>query len=222
MLSNIVYRYSSRSTKLYVNLIEKYNCTNQCLFCGRPQNDLPLGEGNIYEPGFSLFLEKLPSFDKIIHSIESELKNSDEYLSFVGLGEPLLNLQIVLDVIRTVKQRFDIKTNINTNGAAGMLYDNPVKQLENAGLDRISISLNAINESEYNYLCTPKLNNSFDYITAFIKECNKSSIDTYISFILGYQNNDFKVRTQQEYLEFALTLGLTEQQINWREYHSIL
>ena len=221
MNTNIVYRYGSRSSKLYVNLIEKYNCTNHCLFCGRPSNHLPLEENNIYEPGISLYLSKLPLFDEIMNSIESELRPSDEYLSFVGLGEPLLNLPVVVDVIREVNQRFNIKTNVNTNGTAEMMYKNSVKQLKNAGLNRISISLNAINEKEYNILCRPKLDNTFNYVVNFIEECNKSTIDTCVSFITGYSNSNVIHRTKQEYLDFILSLGLTEQQVNWRLYHSI-
>lgn len=201
---------------LYVNLIENYSCTNDCLFCSRPRKKEDIGKHNIYEKkaGSFLYLPKSPSVEEVISSIGSEIKEDDKEIAIIGLGEPLIYFQKVIEIIRKVKEKYNIKLRVDTNGLVKCLYDNAAEKLEKARLDEIRISLNAINQEEYDLLCRPRLKNAFPKLIEFIKECNKSKIQTYISFIVGFD----KKRTEQEYKDFALSLGITHKNLILRKY----
>lgn len=200
---------------LYVNLIAKYSCTNDCLFCSRPRKK-DIGKQNIYEKkaGSFLYLPESPSVEEIIKSIDSEIKEDDKEIAIIGLGEPLLYLPKVVEIIKKVKEKYSIKTRVDTNGLVKCMYDNPTKKLESAGLDKIRISLNAVNEKEYNQLCRPRFSDAFTKLIDFIRECNNSTIDTYVSFVVGFDGK----RTEQEYKEFALFLGIKPNNIIFRKY----
>jgi wyosine [tRNA(Phe)-imidazoG37] synthetase (radical SAM superfamily) len=98
------------------------------------------------------------------------------------------------------------------------MYENPVSQLEQAGLDEIRISLNAVDEQEYNQLCRPKFKDAFQNLVSFVKECASSSIETYVSFVIGFQRDGVKTRTREEYAQFAKSLGVKEENIIHRDY----
>ena len=201
---------------LYVNLIENYNCVNDCLFCSRPRTEADIGKPNIYERKARSFLHlgKTPTIKQIMDSIESEIRDDDQELAIIGLGEPLIYLPKVAEVVRRAKEKYDVKTRVDTNGLVKCIYENPTELLEKSGLDEIRISLNAVNEQEYNQLCRPRFSDAFAKLIEFIKECNNTSIDTYVSFVIGFDNK----RTKQEYKEFALSLRIKPKNIIFRNY----
>jgi MoaA/NifB/PqqE/SkfB family radical SAM enzyme len=123
-----------------------------------------------------------------------------------------------LKIIKAIKARYRIKTRIDTNGIVKCMYAEPVKELEQAGLNEIRISLNAINEKEYNLLCKPKFDNVFPNLLKFIKECTNSRINTYVSFVVGFENKNIPRRTKEEFEKFALSLGVKKHNIIFREY----
>ncbi|MCP4177967.1 MAG: radical SAM protein [bacterium] len=217
MSGSITYR-AGRSGVLYVNVIEKYDCQNKCIFCGRPHDRKEAHFDNIYEHGFSLYNSKSPSTEDVVDSIEKNIHSDDKYISFVGLGEPLLYLPKIIKITKTIKEEFNIKVNVNTNGLIGAVYPNAVKELEIAGLDRISISLNASDKDEYNKLCKPNVQNAYQHLLQFIEMCRKSKIETIISFILEYESETAKTQAKESYLKFAEQLGFTEDDIHWRYY----
>ncbi len=219
----IAYRFESSVSPgkiLYVNLIANYSCINDCLFCARPRGKEEIGKPNIYErgAGASLFLAKSPSVDQIMDSIKAGVRNDDSELAFVGLGEPLIYLPKVIKVIKQAKERYNLRTRIDTNGLAGCMFDNPVGKLEEARLDEIRISLNAINKQEYNKLCRPSFDNAYPSLVNFVKECVNSAIDTRVSFVLGFEHEGIRERTKEEYLEYAQSLGVKPKDIIFRYY----
>jgi len=216
MTGKIAYRYATPvhpAEILYVNVVANYSCFNDCLFCSRPGS---AGERNLYEMeiGGSLFLPQRPTVEDILSSISSEIKSSDEELAIVGLGEPLTYLPVVLEVIEGVKGQYDIRTRVNTNGSAKCLHENPVRRLEEAGLDEVRISLNATSEREYNRLCRPRLIGTYQNLLDFVRECVGSSIDTHVSFVTGFQQRE----SNQEFAEFAGTLGVDPEHVIFREF----
>lgn len=223
MKGRIAYRFETPvypGNILYVNLVDNYRCVNDCLFCSRPRNQEEVGKPNIYErkAGSFLFLPKAPSIDEIMNSIDTEIRENDAELAIIGLGEPLIYLPKVIEVIRQVKSKYNIKTRVDTNGLVKCMHQNPVSQLEQAGLDEIRISLNAVNEQEYNQLCRPKFENAFENLVGFVKECVGSSMDTYVSFVVGFNREGLKRRTKEEYAQFAKSLGVKEENIILRDY----
>ena len=222
MEEKIVYRFETPvypGNILYVNLIENYNCINDCLFCSRPRTRADIGKPNIYEKkaGSFLYLDRSPTIEQIMTSIDSEIRDDDKEVAIIGLGEPLIYLPKVAEVIRRVKERYDIKTRVDTNGLVKCMYKNPTELLEQAGLDEIRISINAVNEQEYNQLCRPKVKNAFPNLLSFIKECVASKIRTYVSFVTGF-NQKYFIHSQEELTDFAVSLGVQKQNILFREY----
>ncbi|MBU2561812.1 MAG: radical SAM protein [Nanoarchaeota archaeon] len=223
MKGKIVYRFETPvypANILYVNLIASYSCVNDCLFCSRPRDEKQIGKPNIYErkAGSFLFLPQNPSIDKVMGSIESEIRQDDSELAIIGLGEPLIYLPKVVEVIRRVKERYGIRTRVDTNGLVKCMYDDPADRLREAGLDEIRISLNAINEPEYEMLCQPKLTNAFPNLIGFVRECVDSGIDTYVSFVVGFERERIRKRTKEEYARFAESLGIRPDHIILRVY----
>lgn len=219
----ITYRFpysQSRSSTLYINLIANYACTNECLFCGRPKSPDERGKPNIFEQaiGESLYLPRSPSLEEVMDAIAKDIKSEDKEIAFVGLGEPLLYLDTVLDALRCIKSSYDVSTRVDTNGHVRIRHPDAAKQLADAGLDKICISVNAINEEEYNQLCRPIDKNAYQAMLAFLRECISEGIETKASFISGFFAEGIKVRSNLEYLDFARSLGLRGNDVLLRQY----
>ena len=207
---------------VYVNLVDNYKCVNNCSFCTRPRTKKDIGKPNIYEQkaGTSLYLKKSPTVDQIMKAVSSETKEGDQEVAIIGLGEPLIYLPKVAEAIRRIKEKYNIKTRLDTNGLVKCMYPNedPAKLLKQSGLDEIRISLNAINKTEYNQLCRPRFEDAFENLVSFIQECKNSGIDTYVSFVINFEANGLTQRTKQEYQKFATSLGINPDHIIFREY----
>ncbi len=159
--SNLTYW---RGTSFYINPTSR--CTNNCLFCVRQ-----FSEGVF---GFNLELDGDPAPEELAEAIKKTYSNKFDDIAIVGFGEPLLNIEGVLESIRTIKTITDIPVRMNTNGHALLIYpDRDVpRELADAGLDRIQISLNAHNEDTYLRLCQPKFGRiAYRSILDFAEQC---------------------------------------------------
>ena len=172
-MNNFVYRFKKG---LYLNITNR--CSNNCLFCKK--NTL---ENYV---GCSLKLKKEPSLDQLISAVKQELKKfQPKEIVFCGFGEPLLFLQLVLQTIKVLK-KYGISIRLNTNGQVNLFFPNknPAVSLVKAGLDKISISLNAHDNESYQKVCQPKLGKkAFPSALEFIKDCQKTGIKTRITFV---------------------------------------
>jgi len=219
----IAYRYSSPaipSKTLYLNLIARYACTNDCVFCSRPRGEAERDKPNIYEAeaGTSLYLSKSPTIEEVMSAIASNIKSEDKEIAFVGPGEPLLYLPTVVGVIRGIKADYHIRTRMDTNGSVRHIYPDAARQLAEAGLDEIRISVNAINKMEYNVMCRPSSKAAYASMLSFLKECVAEGINTKASFISGFNHPGLECRTDTEYIRFAESLGLGEENVVLRKF----
>ncbi|MHC4479185.1 MAG: hypothetical protein ACYTEL_26485 [Planctomycetota bacterium] len=226
----IVYRFTSPAHPaniLYVNLIGRYSCPNDCLFCGRPRLGREEWHPNVYEQkaGTSLYLPESPPLYEVLDAIGEEIRPDDEELAIVGLGEPLIYLQKVCEVVKSVGERYpyhDIRTRVDTDGVAACRHDNAVWRLNNAGLDEIRIALNAVNNEDYIQLCRPKLEakDPFSFLVGFVQECLGTHIRTKVSFVIDFESKDdgVKTRPKDEYATFAASLGIPLEDVIWRDY----
>lgn len=173
----IVYRYKQ---SLYLNITN--SCTNECVFCIKKFSK---GVGK-----YDLRLKMQVPKEKILSEINKEINLDDKEIVFCGYGEPLTRFDTVIDVIKAIKIKYpSIKIRINTNGHANLIYPNRniAKNLSDAGLDSISISLNSENSKKYFEICNPKFGiKSYDEVLKFIKECKKYIKVVYISIVEGY------------------------------------
>jgi TatD family-associated radical SAM protein len=153
-----------RENSFYINPTSR--CINDCLFCVRQ-----FGKGVF---GFDLVLNEDPSNEELIREIEATWKPKFTDAAIVGFGEPLLNLDGTLAAIRKMKQLSNVPVRMNTNGQALLLYPSRdvARELADAGLDRIQISLNAHDSETYLRLCQPKFGRTaYDSILEFALRC---------------------------------------------------
>ena len=227
---------SSKNT-IYINVVEKYQCTNSCRFCGR--TDAIRGRPNMYEKsaGANLYLAKAPKVEAIMREAGTMMKTShfglggSEEIAFVGLGEPLIQFKLVCETIRTLRgSGYTGGIRVDTNGLikcmsqaqasgrSGLIQPNPASALREAGLTDIRISVNATNPDEYEKLCRPRFGNAFENICGFVRDCMNEGIQTFASFVVGFSDGVVKTRSEREYITFASSLGIESNKVILRGY----
>lgn len=149
---------------LYVNLTNRCPCA--CEFCLR--NNAPGVFGSD-----SLWLEREPTVDEIIASIES--RNLDDFteLVFCGYGEPTERLDDLLSVAGHLKSiRPQTLVRVNTNGLSDLIHGEPTAAKFKGLVDTVSISLNTPDPEEYLKVCRPKFGlESWQAMLDFAKSC---------------------------------------------------
>lgn len=166
--------YYEAHNNLYLNLTNR--CSADCVFCIRNFAD------GVY--GYDLRLSKEPSIEELLEALEGlDLSNYREIV-FTGLGEPTLRFDVVLAVTRWLKNR-GIRVRLDTNGHAALI--NPeldvVSELKKAGLDSVSVSLNAESEDKYNKLCRPIHKNAYRSMLDFVKRAREAGISTRVTVV---------------------------------------
>ncbi len=157
--------YPIRSS-LYLNLTNR--CTNACVFCIRQKTD--------FIKGHNLRLNREPDFGEVISAIGDPTRYQE--VVFCGYGEPLLRLELVVQVAKWLKER-GARVRLNTNGQGNLIHDrNIVPEL--AGLiDEVSVSLNAPDQKTYDRICPSRFGEkAFGEVVSFIAECKKAGIGT--------------------------------------------
>jgi len=166
--------YYEAHKNLYLNLTNR--CSADCTFCIRNFAD------GVY--GYDLRLSKEPSTEEIIYALEGLDLSKYREVVFTGLGEPTLRFDVVLAVTRWLKSQ-NIRVRLDTNGHAALI--NPgkdvVSELKNAGMDSISVSLNAESEEKYNKICRPAHKNAYRAILDFVKAAKKAGIHTRVTVV---------------------------------------
>ncbi|MEM1552468.1 MAG: TatD family nuclease-associated radical SAM protein [Candidatus Bathyarchaeia archaeon] len=153
---------------LYLNITNK--CSNKCYFCLRNFRN---GVG-----GFNLKLEKEPVVSEIIAELENVInwRNWREIV-FCGFGEPLVKLDCVLEVSRWIRRHYGkiVTLRVDTNGQALLLNEGRevVEELKMAGVDKVSVSLNAHDKETYNQVCKPTFENAFESVIEFVKKARE-------------------------------------------------
>lgn len=160
---------------LYLNITNR--CPNNCFFCFRKYKD---GVG-----GFNLKLQGEPQTEEIITEIRQVINRKNwKELVFCGFGEPLERLDCILQVTRWIKTHHGTTVRINTNGQGFLLNKerDVIKELKQAGVDKLSVSFTAQDKSTYDYVCKPSFENAFESVLDFIQKA-KSEIDTEITVV---------------------------------------
>ncbi|WP_367343779.1 TatD family nuclease-associated radical SAM protein [Methanomethylovorans sp.] len=159
---------------LYLNITNR--CSARCTFCIRDKAD------GVY--GYDLWLSREPTLeDMITHLFTLDLKKYKEIV-FTGFGEPTTRLSMVLSITSWLHEQ-GVKVRLDTNGHAALI--NPgtdvVQELRNAGLNAVSISLNAHNEEIYDRLCRPMFAGSYQAMLSFARQCIAAGISTRLTVV---------------------------------------
>ncbi|MBE5781272.1 MAG: radical SAM protein [Clostridiales bacterium] len=139
-MHNDVYAYDY-GENLYINLTNA--CTNDCEFCVRRGAD---GVGGHY-----LWLKHEPTAEMVIAQMGEDLTKYGEIV-FCGYGEPTMRLDTLLEVAAYAKQK-GMRTRINTNGQANLIYGEDVTPRFAGLIDCVSVSLNMGSAAAYDALC---------------------------------------------------------------------
>ena len=131
---------------LYLNITNR--CSANCVFCIRHFSD------GVY--GYNLRLSREPSEEEILREIERlDLAHYKEVV-FTGFGEPTCRFDGLLRITAWLSKK-GLHVRLDTNGHAALMYPgrDVVAELKTAGLDAVSVSLNAESQEKYNWLCKP-------------------------------------------------------------------
>jgi TatD DNase family protein len=137
---------------LYVNLTSR--CTLGCTFCPKIQRR------DWWVRGHWLQLRRDPPLAEVLAAVDSELARRptlDEVV-FVGLGEPTLRLDALLEVAGHLRQRHGSRhrLRLDTDGLANLVHGRDVTGELAAVLDSVCVSLNAPDAETYARLCPSK------------------------------------------------------------------
>jgi len=206
--------------RIGILFVPNSKCTNSCLFCGP---NVPILEKMV---DHKLILSKAPSVRGILADVKklyAKNKDTTELCIGAGIGEPLLYFNTLLKLISELKKEIPVPIRLNTNGqATAILPEYSTKKisdlLQKSGLNSIMISLNSINEKDYNKLCNPKFQNAFKSTISFIKACNKSKINTIVSFVDYPASLGYPILNKKKIDVFRIKIGLNKDQIVYRPY----
>ncbi|PVX25237.1 MAG: metallo cofactor biosynthesis protein [Candidatus Bathyarchaeum sp.] len=187
---------------IYLNITNR--CSNSCYFCFRKHKN------GIQE--FNLKLENEPTAEEVITELQKIInrKNWKEVV-FCGFGEPLERLDTVLELTRHIKKQHGKTVRVDTNGQGYLLNKgvDVIKELKKAGVDKLSVSLNASNKETYNEICKPENEDAYESVIEFIKRAKKADIETEATAVTVPEVNITKVK------ELADSLGV---KFELREY----
>lgn len=126
---------------LYINLTNR--CSNDCDFCIR--------NGRSGMNGSKLWLEKEPSASEVIAALPANLGEYKEVV-FCGFGEPTYKLDELVEISRYLKSK-GVKTRMNTNGQANLIWNRDVTDEIARSCDEVNVSLNECNAEKYDEHC---------------------------------------------------------------------
>ena len=161
-MADIIYTYRGG---VYVNITNKCPCS--CVFCIRA-NGKGLGSAD------TLWHTKDPDIDEIIAAIKAfDFAPYDE-LVFCGYGEPFCAFDNLVKACKFVKENYNLKIRINTNGLGDLINGFPTVQKIAPYVDYISISLNAPNAEKYCEVTRPVFKEkAFEAMIDFAKQCKE-------------------------------------------------
>jgi len=187
---------------LYLNVTNR--CSNSCYFCFRKFKN------GIRE--FNLKLEKESTSEEVIEELRKVInRKSWSEVVFCGFGEPLERLNLVLEVTHWIKKHYWKAVRVDTNGQGYLLNKgrDVVRELKEAGVDKVSVSLNAYDKATYNQICKPVFEDAYENVLEFIKKAKKEGLETEATAVTITEVNLAKVK------ELAENMGI---KFSVREY----
>jgi TatD DNase family protein len=148
---------------LYVNLTSA--CTLACTFCPKIRDD------DWVVGGFDLKLTRNPDAEEVWAAIERAGPLGRAEVVFTGLGEPTRRLDVLLDLSRRLVAFGCARVRVDTDGLASLREGQDVPPLlAAAGVNAVSVSLNAPDAVTYARICPSRYGESaFDAMRGFIR-----------------------------------------------------
>ena len=179
---------------LYVNLTNRCPCA--CRFCLRQNSPGVFGTE-------SLWLEREPTLEEAIASVDSHDLGAFAEIVFCGYGEPTERLDDLLAIARHVKKRRPgMLVRVNTNGLADLIHGEPTAHRLKGLVDTVSISLNTPDPEEYLELCRPKFGlKSWQAMIDYAKSCREAVPDVVFTVVGAPVTSDEKLARCREIAE---------------------
>ena len=160
----ITYEYGDN---LYVNPTNR--CDFNCTFCLRHNQG---SGGSIYT--HNLWLEREPTKEELLASIEGRDLSKYKQLVFVGFGEPTYRFDDICWVIDRMKEHgTKIYTRMDTNGTGCLINGRDICPDFAGRFDMVSVSLNTDSEEEYNAVCQPRFDSAYQAMKDFTREVRR-------------------------------------------------
>lgn len=160
----ITYEYEG---SLYVNTTNR--CDYACTFCLRHNES---SGGSIYND--NLWLEREPTREEILASIEGWDLSRFKQLVFCGFGEPAYRLEDICWVIDRMKEHgTKLVTRMDTNGTGSLIHGRDIAPEFAGRFDTVSVSLNTDTAEKYEALCSPAQPGAYQAMLDFAREVRK-------------------------------------------------
>ncbi len=160
---------------IYLNVTNR--CSSSCEFCIREWADGVYGE--------NLRLDHEPDLLEVTQAVEvAFIDGPADEVVFCGFGEPTMRLDVVLAVTEWLRLR-RVRSRLDTNGHGELLnpdVDVPAA-LAAAGLDAVTISVNAATPEEYDRVCRPVFTKSYRAVLRFAEQCLAHGIETTLTAV---------------------------------------
>ena len=161
---------------LYLNLTNRCSCA--CRFCVREWAEGVFGE--------DLRLAREPEADEVTGAVEWAFADDGPAAEvvFCGFGEPTMRLDVVLGVTEWLRLR-RIPSRLDTNGHGRLLnpgVDVPAA-LAAAGLDAVTVSLDAADPEAYDEICRPTFAKAHRAVIQFAEQCVHNDIETTLTAV---------------------------------------
>lgn len=214
--------YFFTKPKLGIGFVPKGACTNNCVFC-KPNIEAM----EAINPNTPHITPRKYSTEEYAQRVIEELgkgKDVDEIVITGIIGEPLLYYKDLKALIRRLREISSLPIRLNTNGQASLItHKSPnevANELSDIGLTTVTVSLNAINEADYQQLCQPKMKGAFQDTVAFVKACRNTPLHTQISFVdYSGQEKDWPAINKESVYQFAeKQLGIGKDDVIFRPY----
>jgi TatD DNase family protein len=148
---------------LYLNLTSA--CTLACVFCPKIRDD------DWVVGGHDLRLARAPSADEVWAQIERAGIEGRPEVVFTGLGEPTRRLVVLLETARRLVRAGAKRVRVDTDGLANFREGRDVtKELADAGVGAVVVSLNAPDAETYARLCPNRVGEAaWEEVRSFIR-----------------------------------------------------
>ena len=157
-------KYPEGKRSMYINLTNR--CTCACTFCLRTMKHMA-------EQSSLWFKGKEPTVEEVKAALDTVPWDYIKEVVFCGFGEPTMRLDVLLELLRYVKQHHpELPTRLNTNGLGELENGREFASEFQGILDTVSISLNASNAERYFELTRAKFGvQSYDAMLTFAQHC---------------------------------------------------
>ena len=157
-MANILYTYKN---SVYANITNKCNC--RCTFCIRFVEE-GIGDAD------TLWHQTNPTLTEVLDAIRNFDFSGYDELVFCGYGEPTYRMDVI-EKVSFFAHVNRLKTRINTNGHANLINGKDVTDIIAKCIDTIGISLNEVDEKDYDDICLPVYKNAYEEMLNFAKLC---------------------------------------------------